>query len=162
MGAGHRHKAVLDILQHRQRIAFSRIAPATTTGGNHPHDVAILQCEIVPKGRDVPFLRRARVHHKVATLARFATFDAPGRAFDTVHARAQDGLGGEHADVAYHAGPTAECARATAVLMDGIIENLHREFTLDELDGEVFLTTRRIDDIQAIAEGTRALTDADT
>src|SRR5207249_10919904 len=142
-GAVHRHKAVLDILQHDQRIAFSRIAPATPTRGHHPHDVAILQCEIVPKGRDVPFLRCVRVDYKVAALARFATFDAPGRAFHAVHARAQDGLGGEHADVAYHASPTAECARATAVLMDGIIENLHGEFALDELNGEIFLPTRR-------------------
>src|SRR5262249_7735118 len=140
--------------------AFSGVTPATATRGDYSHDVAILQFEVIPKRRDVPFLRCAGVDHEVATLASFPAFDTPGGAFHTVHACAQDGLGSEHAHVADHASATAEGAWTTAVLVDGVVENLHGEFALDELDWEIFLATCRVDDVQAITEGTCALTDA--
>src|SRR4029453_18041518 len=93
-------------------------------------------------------------------LASFTAFDTPGGAFHPVHARTQDRLGGEYAHVADHASTTAEGAWTTAVLVDGVVENLHREFTLNELDREIFLATCRVNDVQAIAEGTCTLTDA--
>src|SRR5262249_15652651 len=55
-GAMYRDKAILDVLEYCQGIAFSGVTPATATGGDHPHDVAVLQFEVIPKRRDVPFL----------------------------------------------------------------------------------------------------------
>src|SRR5262249_47043304 len=148
-------------LQHRQWVALGRIAPAAAAGGDDPQDIAVVQFEIVPKRWDVPFLRCARVDHKVAALPSFSAFDAPGGAFDAVHARAQNGLRGQHAHVAHHASTTTEYARATAVLVDSIGENLHGKFSLDKLDGKILLAACRVDNVQAITEGARALTDAD-
>src|SRR5262249_55006371 len=155
-----RDETVFDVLQDRQSVTLGRIAPATTTGGDDAQDIAVVQFEIVPEGRNMPFLRCVRVDHEITTLTRLAAVAAPGGAFDTVHARAKDGLGGQHAHVAHYASTTTEYARATAVLMNGVGEDLHGEFALDKLDGEILLAARRVDDVQAITEGARALTNA--